>query len=65
MVRGVRVVRRGRAWLALVVVLIAGMATLACSGNRRVSVGGSMYMSSSGSWGHSISVGIQSHGRRR
>lgn len=57
--------RRSLALALLVGSLLAGAATLACSGNRRVSVGGAFHVDSSGRWGHSISVGVQSHGRRR
>ncbi len=45
--------------------LLLSLASLGCSGNRRVSVGGSVHMSSGGGWGHSIGIGVQSHGRRR
>jgi hypothetical protein len=46
------------------VIVVAVVALVACQGNRRVSTGVSIHGSSSGSWGHSISVGIHSHGRR-
>lgn len=50
--------------LRLVVVLLAAIALVSCQGNRRVSTGVSIYGSSSGGWGHSISVGIHGHSRR-
>ena len=63
---GTKTSKRGRLRLTAVLLLgIAALATLGCSSNRRVSVGGSVGFSSSGSWGHSLSVGIHSHGRRR
>ena len=60
-----RIGRQGFALALLVGSLLAGVATLACSGNRRMSVGGAFHVDSSGRWGHSISVGIHSHGRGR
>jgi hypothetical protein len=35
-----------------------------CAGNPRVSGAVGIHGSSSGRWGHSISVGVHSHGRR-
>jgi hypothetical protein len=35
-----------------------------CAGHRRVSGAVGIHGSSSGGWGHSISVGVHSHGRR-
>ncbi len=56
--------KRGVLSLAL---LLGGMfltlASMACS-NANVSVGGSIHRTSGGSWGHSISVGVHSNGRR-
>ncbi len=50
----------------LTAILVGGLGTLGCSSaNRRVSAGVSVYGTSGGGWGHSISVGIHRHGRRR
>ncbi len=51
--------------LALVAALLAPLSVLGCSGNRNLSVGGSVHMTSGGGWGHSLSVGVHSNGRRR
>ena len=56
--------RTGRT-LILAAGLLAALFVGGCSGNRRVSVGGSVHMGSGGSWGHSLSVGIHSHRGRR
>lgn len=48
MTRRVRTARRRMAQVAIVGALIAAMAALGCSGNRHLSVGGSMHMSSAG-----------------
>jgi len=56
---------RGSGFALLAGFLLLGLASLGCSGNRRVSVGGSVAFGSGGAWGHGISVGIHSHGRRR
>jgi len=58
---------RARRWWALSLLAASALlsvATLACSGNPNVSVGGSVHRSSGGRWGHSISVGVHSNGRR-
>lgn len=56
--------KRGVMSLAL---LLAGsfltVASMACS-NANLSVGGSIHRTSGGNWGHSISVGVHSNGRR-
>ncbi len=59
-----RIWLQGLALALIVGSLLAGAATMGCSGNRRVSVGGGLHRDSSGNWGHSLSVGIHSHGRR-
>ena len=57
-------IRRSAKRLLTVMVLVAVLTILeACSGNARVSTGVGIHRSSSGSWGHSISVGVHSHGR--
>ena len=53
-----------RATAFLMGLAIFGLSTLACSGNRRVSAGVGIHRDSSGNWGHSLSVGIHSNGRR-
>ena len=35
-----------------------------CAGRRRISGSFGIHGSSAGGWGHSISVGVHSHGRR-
>lgn len=49
--------------LSLVGTLLLVTATLACSGNGRISVGGSIYLGSGGGWGHGLSIGIHAGGR--
>jgi len=48
----------------LTLIGIAGllMALEACSGNVGVSTGIGIHRSSNGDWGHSISVGVHTHG---
>ena len=60
-----RIWRQSLALALLVGSLLAVAATMGCSGNRSVRVGAGLHRDSSGNWGHSISVGVQSHGRRR
>jgi hypothetical protein len=58
-------IARPRVLLALLAAfLLMGLSTAACSGNRNVSVGGSIHRTSGGGWGHSIGIGIHSHGKR-
>ena len=45
--------------IAVLIVVLEG-----CSGNPSVSTGIGIHRSSNGDWGHSISVGIHSHGRQ-
>lgn len=69
MTRGLRRSNRQRRRIrpaAIAAGLLVLLAVAGCSsGNRRVRVGGSVHMTSGGSWGHSLSIGIQSHGGRR
>ena len=63
--RRTRTKQRSRRALAITMgVILFALSTLACSGSRGLSVGGSIHRDSSGRWGHSLSVGIHSHGRR-
>jgi hypothetical protein len=59
--------KAGKRGVLTLVLLVGGMlltvASMACS-NANVSVGGSIHRSSGGNWGHSISVGVHSNGRR-
>lgn len=56
--------RGARALLAALA--LAGLCCVleGCTGQRRVSGAVGIHGSSSGGWGHSISVGVHSHGRR-
>ena len=58
-------IRRGAVLLLFAVGLVTVLVGTACSGNGRVSVGGSVHRGSGGNWGHSLSVGVHSNGRRR
>ena len=55
-----------KARMVLAALALAGLCCVlqGCAGNRRVSGGIGIHGSSSGRWGHSISVGVHSHGRR-
>ena len=57
--------RRSRLWVLSLLGATAlwSLTALGCAGNPRVSVGGGIHRSG-GSWGHSLSVGIHSSGRR-
>ena len=59
--------KRRKTGILTLTLLVGGMfltlASLACS-NPNLSVGGSIHRTSGGSWGHSISVGVHSNGRR-
>ena len=50
--------------LAFFLLIAASSLFQACSGNSVVSTGVGIHRNSNGDWGHSISVGIHSHGRR-
>ena len=61
--------RHSKTWRPATLLLLAaslalGLSSVACSGNRNVSVGGSIHRTSGGGWGHSIGIGIHSNGRR-
>lgn len=54
--------------IAIHLLMIAGIVGLflvleSCSGNPSVSTGIGIHRSPNGDWGHSINVGINSHGR--
>jgi hypothetical protein len=55
-----------KAQTVLAALALAGLCGVlqGCAGNRRVSGGIGIHGSSSGGWGHSLSVGVHSHGRR-
>lgn len=59
--------RRTRPAVSLLALLLMGAAysiLLACSGNTSINTDVGIHRSSNGNWGHSISVGINNHGRR-
>ena len=56
-----RIVKRALMAAGFAVVFLA---LESCSGNPRVSTGVGIHRSSSGNWGHSISIGVHSHGGR-
>lgn len=51
-------------WLTMIGVAVLILFLESCSGNATLSTGVGIHRSPSGNWGHSISIGVHSHGGR-